>query len=72
MSSIPNSTNTHVLMLPYKEKKGEYTLRSVKHEINKLLPDGRKAQVIYRGARLGSPFYIKDKTKKEHIKIVHG
>ena len=58
-------------MLPYKEKKGEYTLRSVKHEINKLLPGGRKAQVVYSGARLGSLFYIKDKTKKEYIKTIH-
>ena len=63
---IPSNTNPHMLVLPYKEKKGEHTLSNIKREINKLLPVDRNVQVVYIGTNSGSWSNIRDKTIKEN------
>ena len=54
------------LILPYKGKKGEYTLRNVKCHITKLLPEQEEVALVFTGTKLGAKFNIKDKTSKEH------
>lgn len=55
-----------MLILLFKGKQGKYALKNVNTEINRHLPENKKAQLIYTGIKLESKFYIKDVTKKEH------
>ena len=55
-----------MLVLPYKGIQGEHTLKHIKREINKVLPEDKNMQLVYAGTKLGIKFNIKDKTKKEH------
>ena len=59
-------THTDLLVLPYKGVQGEHTLKHIKHEINKVLPEDKNMQLVYTGTKLGTIVNIKDKTKKEH------
>ena len=56
----------HKIILPYKGKKGEHTLRNVKRYITKLLPEQEEVALVFTGTKLGTKFNIKDKTSKEH------
>ena len=58
--------HTHLLVLPYKEIQGEHTLKHVKREINKVLPEDRNMQLVYTGTKLGTKLNVKDKKKKDH------
>ena len=55
-----------MLVLPYKGIPGERTLKHIKREINKVLPEDKNMQLVYTGTKLGTKFNVKDKTKKEH------
>lgn len=55
-----------MLILPYEEKQGECSLRSINTEINCNLPKNKRAHVIYTGTKLGSTFNTNDIIKKEH------
>ena len=59
-------THAHLLVLPYKEIQGEHTLKHIKREINKLLPEDKNMLLVYTGTKLGSKVNVKDKTKKKH------
>ena len=54
------------LILPYKGKKDNRTLRNISRELNRHLPENKKTQVIYTCTKLRSKFNIKDITKREH------
>ena len=56
----------HKLILPYKAKKGEHTLKNIKRHITKLLPEQEGVALVFTGTKLGTKFNIKDKTSKEH------
>ena len=55
-----------MLVFPHKGIKGEYTLKHIKSEINKVLPEDKNMQLDYTWTKLGTKFHVKDKTKKEH------
>ena len=57
---------SYLLTLPYKEKRGEKTLRNITKELNKILPDKHKTTLVYAGTKLSSNFSINDITKEEH------
>ena len=56
----------HKLILPYKGKEGERTLKNVKGHITKLLPEQEGMTLVFTGTKLGTKFNIIDKTSKEH------
>ena len=62
----PLNVKQHKLILPYKGKKGEHTLKNVKCHITKLLPEQEGVGLAFTGTKLGTKFNIKDKTSKEH------
>ena len=64
----------HLLLLPYRGRKDNYVIKSLKKQISKLLPENVKAQVTYTGTKLGTCFNLKDQTKFEHKNdiIYHG
>ena len=57
---------SYLLILPYKGKSGEKTLRNITKEVNKIVPDKHKVTLVYIDTKLGSNFNIKDITKKKH------
>ena len=61
-----SNVKQHKLILPYKGKKGEHTLRNVKHHIIKRLPEQEEVALAFTGTKLGTKFKIKGKTSKEH------
>ena len=61
-----SNVKQHKLILPYKGKKGEHTLRNVKHHIIERLPEQEEVALAFTGTKLGTKFKIKDKTSKEH------
>ena len=63
----PSNVKQHKIILPYKGKKAtEHTLRNVKLQITKLLPEQEEVALVFTGTKLGTKFNIKDKTSKEH------
>ena len=62
----PSNVKQHKLILPYKGKKGEHTLRNVKHHITERLPEQEEVALAFTGTKLGTKFKIKDKTSKKH------
>ena len=58
-------SKSYLLNLLYKGKSGEKTLRYIISEVSKILPDKRKATLVYTGTKLGSNFNIKDITEKK-------
>ena len=62
----PLNVKQHKLILPYKGKNGEHTLKNLKRLIAKLLPEQEGMALVFTGTKLGSKFNIKDKTSTEH------
>ena len=64
------TTNTeetkHLLMLPYKGKVGEATLKFLPNTLKSVIPTNSKSKIIYTGTKLPSKFNIRDKISKEH------
>ena len=58
--------NEHLLMLPYKGKVGETTLKSLRNTLKSVIPENNTCKIIYTRTKLASKFNIKDKTSKEH------
>ena len=58
--------NEHLLMLPYKGKVGETTLKSLWNTSKSVIPANNACKMIYTGTKLASKFNIKDKISKEH------
>ena len=58
--------NEHLLMLPYKGKVGETTLKSLRNTLKSVIPANNTCKIIYTGTKLASKFNIKDKISKEH------
>ena len=61
----PLNVRQDKLILPYRGKKGEHTLRNIKRHITKLLPEEEVA-LLFTSTKLGTKFNVKDKTSKEH------
>ena len=57
--------NEHLLMLPYKGKVGETTLKSLQNTLKSVIPANSLCKIIYTGTKLASKFNIKDKISKE-------
>ena len=58
--------NEHLLMLPYKGKVGETTLKSLRNTLKSVIPANNTCKIIYTGAKLALKFNIKGKISKEH------
>ena len=58
--------NEHLLMLPYKGKVGETTLKSSQNTLKSVISVNNTCKIIYTGTKLASKFNIKDKISKEH------
>ena len=56
----------HLLMLPYKGKVGETTLKSLRNTLTFVIPANNTCEIIYTGTKLTSKFNIKDKISREH------
>ena len=65
-SNIDSNTVTHMLVLPYKGKKGEKLIKSLNKHLKKVLPENNLSRNAFSSKNLGSFFNIKDKTKLEH------
>ena len=62
----PLNVKQHKIIIPYKGKKSELSLRNVKRHITKLLAEQEEVALVFTGTKLGTKFNIKDKTSKEH------
>ena len=58
--------NEHLLMLPYKSKVGETTLKSLRNTLKSVIPVNNTCKIIYSGTKLASKFNIKDEISKNH------
>ena len=58
--------NKHLLMLPYKGKVGETTLKSLRKTLKSVIPANNTFKIIYTGTKLASKINMKDKISKEH------
>ena len=56
----------HFLLLPYKGKKGEHLIKSMKRRILKLLSPEFKTQAAYIGKKISTCFNVKDQSKFDH------
>ena len=67
-SNINNdkTNTTHMFVLPYKGETGQTIIKSINKAVNKILPQNRVAQNIYKSKKLGLYCNIKDSTKLEH------
>ena len=54
----PLNVNQYKLILPYKEKKSEHTLKNVKCHITKLLPEQEGMSLVFTGTKLYTKFNI--------------
>ena len=71
-NEIPRSTqvtinteeNEHLLMLPYKGKIGETTLKYLRNTLKSVIPANNTCKIIYTGTKLASKFNIKEKLAK--------
>ena len=62
-----NITNTtHMLVSPYKDERGQRTIKSINKAVKKILPKNYVTQNVYKSKKLDSYFNIKDSTKIEH------
>ena len=55
-----------MIRLPYKGKKCENVIRSLRNTLDKVLPQDVEPKFVYTRAKLSAKFQIKDKTKDEH------
>ena len=64
------TTNTEeyepLLMLPYKGKVGETTLKSLRNTLKSVITANNTCKIIYTGTKLSSNFNIKDAKKHKH------
>ena len=58
--------NEHLLMLPYKGKVGETTLKSLPSTLKSVMPVNKTCKIIHTGTKLASKFSIKDEISKKH------
>ena len=58
--------NENLLMLPYKGKVRETTLKSLRNTLKSVIPANNTCKIIYNGTKLTSKFNIKGKISKEH------
>ena len=58
--------NKHLLMLPFKGKVGETTLKSLRNTLKSAIPVNITCKIIYTGTKLASKFNIKDEISKKH------
>ena len=58
--------NEHLLMLPYKGKVGQTTLKSLRNTLISVMPVNNTCTIIYTGTKLASKFNIKDEISKKH------
>ena len=58
--------NEHLLMLPYKIKVGETTLKSLWNTLESVIPVNNTCKIIYTRTKLASKFNIKDEISKKH------
>ena len=58
--------NEHLLMLPYKGKVGETTLKSLRNTLKSVMPVNNTCKIIYTGTKSASKFNIKDEISKKH------
>ena len=56
--------NEHLLMLPYKGKVGETTLKYLRNTLKSVIPANNPCKIIYTGTKLASKFNIKEKLAK--------
>ena len=54
------------LILPYAGPKGNSIIKTMKNNLNRILPDNVKTRVTYSGQKLSTKLQIKDKTKDQH------
>ena len=59
-------TKKHMLLLPYQTDKGIGSIKSLKRNLNKHVPDNIKTQVNFTGQKLSTQFNIQDRTKFGH------
>ena len=57
---------THMLVLLYKDERGQRIIKSINKAVKKILPQKHVTQNVYKSKKLGSYFNIKDSTKLEH------
>ena len=64
----------HPLTIPYQGEKGDHLIKSMKRNLEKILPNNVKSQITYTGRKLGSLFETKDQTifEHKHDVIYHG
>ena len=67
-SNISNdiTNKTHMLVLPYKGKRGQKIIRSIHKAVKKILHSNHVTQNVYKSKKIGSYFNIKDSTKLDH------
>ena len=67
-TQVTSSTeeNEHLLMLPYKGKVGETTLKNLQNSLKSVIPANNLSKIIYTGTKLPSKLNIKDKISKEN------
>ena len=58
--------NEPLLMLPYKGRVGETTLKSLRNTLKSVMPVNNTCKIIYTGTKLASKFNIKDEISKKH------
>ena len=58
--------NEHLLMLPYKGKVGETTLKYLRNTLKSVMSVNNTCKIIYTGTKLASKFNIKDEISKKH------
>ena len=54
------------LILPYASPKSKNIIKSMKNNIQRILPNNVKTRISYTGRKLGVKFQIKDLTKNQH------
>ena len=55
-----------MLVSPYKDERGQRTIKSINKAVKKILPKNYVTQNVYKSKKLDSYFNIKDSTKLEH------
>ena len=58
--------NEHLLMLPYKGKVGETTIKSSRNTLKSVIPVNNTRKIVYSGTKLAPKFNIKDQISKKH------
>ena len=62
---VPNSKK-RFLLLPYKGKRADSIIKSMKTTVHKLVPENVSTQIAHTGRKLNTCFQIKDKSKFDY------